>query len=105
MNIRRRTVIAGGLALASLPWMQGCATQTIGIGFLGGLTGPASDLGMAGRDGVQLAIEQANAAGGLNGHPMVLVEVDDRQQADALPAAAERQLWTARRGPASRTAS
>lgn len=91
MNIDRRTAIAGAaLALAGVPWLPGCAKRPVGIGFLGGLTGPASDLGVAGRDGVQLAIEQANAAGGLNGQPIGLVEVDDRQHADSLPMAAER---------------
>jgi branched-chain amino acid transport system substrate-binding protein len=90
MNIDRRTAIAGGLALATLPWLPGCAKRPVSIGFLGGLTGPASDLGVAGRDGVQLAIEQANAAGGLNGQPIGLVEVDDRQQADSMPVAAQR---------------
>jgi branched-chain amino acid transport system substrate-binding protein len=90
MNIDRRSTIAGVLALATLPWLPACAQRPLGIGFLGGLTGPASDLGVAGRDGVQLAIELANQAGGLNGQPLVLVEVDDRQQADSMPSAAER---------------
>jgi branched-chain amino acid transport system substrate-binding protein len=90
MNIDRRTAMAGGLALATLPWLTGCAKRPMSIGFLGGLTGPASDLGVAGRDGAQLAIEQVNLAGGVNGQPVALVEVDDRQQADSMPLAAER---------------
>jgi branched-chain amino acid transport system substrate-binding protein len=90
MNIDRRTAIAGGLALATMPWLPGCAKRPLSIGFLGGLTGPASDLGVAGRDGAQLAIEQVNLAGGLNGQAVVLVEVDDRQLADRMPLAAER---------------
>jgi branched-chain amino acid transport system substrate-binding protein len=45
--------------------LGGCGpTEPIRLGFLGGLSGRVADLGGAGRDGVQLAIEQANAGGG-----------------------------------------
>lgn len=49
------------------------------IGFAGCLTGRLSDLGTAGRNGVILAIEQVNAAGGINGHLVELIVKDDRQ--------------------------
>jgi branched-chain amino acid transport system substrate-binding protein len=47
------------------------------LGFLGGLTGRVADLGMAGRDGAMLAIEQFNSSGGLHGQPMTLLTADD----------------------------
>lgn len=53
------------------------------IGFLGGLTGRVADLGMAGRDGAMLAIEQFNSSGGLRGQPVTLLTADDRQRPDA----------------------
>ena len=55
------------------------------IGFLGGLTGPTADLGVAGRDSTLLAVEQLNQRGGLRGKPVELVAFDDRQQPKALP--------------------
>ena len=52
------------------------------IGFVGGLSGRVSDLGMAGRNGARLAVEQANIAGGVDGRPVELIVRDDAQQAD-----------------------
>ena len=67
------------LALAGLA-LLGCEPpQPIRIGFLGGLSDRASDVGEAGRNGVQLALEQRNAAGGVHGRPLELVARDDAQ--------------------------
>jgi len=76
------------VAAAVLPWagLQGCSSPPVKIGFLGGLTGPTADLGIAGRDSTLLAIEQLNARGGLRGKPVELVAFDDKQQPKALPA-------------------
>lgn len=61
----------------------GCGRQQpIKIGFVGGLTGKFSDLGMAGRDGALLAVEQANAGGGIDGRPVELIMRDDKQDPD-----------------------
>ena len=49
------------------------------IGFVGGLTGRVADLGVAGRDGVILAIEDINQSGGIAGRKVELVVRDDRQ--------------------------
>ena len=60
--------------------LAGCAkkdTTPIDIGFVAGLTGKTADLGAGGRNGVQLAIEAVNAAGGLNGRPINLILKDD----------------------------
>jgi branched-chain amino acid transport system substrate-binding protein len=57
-----------------------CSKQEpLQIGFIGGLTGRVADLGGAGRNGAQLAVEQRNAAGGINGRPVELVVRDDGQ--------------------------
>lgn len=56
--------------------------EPVKLGFLGGLSGPISDLGEAGRDAVLLAVEQANAAGGVNGRKVELLIHDDGQQAE-----------------------
>lgn len=65
----------------------GCSNkdpEPIKIGFLGGITGRFSVLGVDGRDGTLLAIEQANAAGGINGRRLELIIRDDRQDAEAV---------------------
>lgn len=49
------------------------------VGFIGGLTGRVADLGVAGRDGALLALEQRNAAGGIRGRQLTLRARDDRQ--------------------------
>lgn len=55
--------------------------EPIRLGFLGGLTGPNSDNGQAGLQGVNLAIEQFNRAGGAQGRLVELVVRDDGQNA------------------------
>lgn len=65
------------LMLAGAP---GCRRQEpIPVGFLGGLTGRVADLGIAGRDGVILAVEERNRAGGIHGRPLELRIADDAQ--------------------------
>lgn len=53
--------------------------EPVHIGFVGGLSGRVADLGVPGRNGVQLAVEQRNAAGGINGQLVELVVRDDEQ--------------------------
>jgi branched-chain amino acid transport system substrate-binding protein len=94
---RRRSLLAAGLVA---PWSMlgtGCAApEPLKLGFLGALTGRGADLGVAGRDGAMLAVEQANAQGGVQGRKLVLNEFDDRQQPDAVaglrPAIEQAQL-------------
>ena len=68
-----------GLILVLL--MCSCETERkpIEIGFVGGLTGRVAGLGIAGRDGALLAVEEVNAAGGINGRGVNLVVKDDKQ--------------------------
>lgn len=53
------------------------------IGFVGGLTGRVADLGVAGRDGVILAVEEINRSGGIVGRQVELIIKDDRQDAES----------------------
>jgi len=58
----------------------GCRNnEPIRLGFVGGLSGRVADLGVAGRNGVQLAVEQCNSAGGIAGRQVELVVRDDEQ--------------------------
>lgn len=58
---------------------SGCfSQQTYKIGFVGGLTGRYSDLGVAGRNGAVLAVEEINKAGGVHGRQVELIVRDDK---------------------------
>lgn len=62
--------------------------QTIRIGFQAPLTGPAASDGKTALQGAELAVEQINAAGGINGRKFELVVADDQTQpAQAVPLA------------------
>lgn len=79
----RPVSILFGALLAGLVVVSGCEKrEPLRIGFIGGISGRVADLGVAGRNGVQLAIEQRNAAGGINGRPVELVVRDDAQNTE-----------------------
>ena len=75
-------------ALFSLALLAGIAllqahspSEPIRLGYLGGLSGRSSDLGIDGRNGALLAVEMRNTNGGVNGRPIELVIRDDQQNA------------------------
>ena len=55
----------------------GITSDVITIGAFGPITGPAAYIGLAGRDGANLAIKEINAAGGINGRKLTMVFEDD----------------------------
>ena len=68
------------IILALLCSASACSDdKTIKIGLIAGLTGRVADLGIAGRDGVMLAVEEANSNGGVNGKYVELIIKDDKQ--------------------------
>ena len=52
--------------------------ETVKIGFLGALTGSVASYGQNTLEGMKLASEEINAAGGINGKQIVIIENDDR---------------------------
>ena len=56
---------------------QGVTADMVTIGAHGPITGPAAYIGLAGRDGMLLAIKEINAAGGVNGRRIVAIFEDD----------------------------
>jgi branched-chain amino acid transport system substrate-binding protein len=69
---------AAAVALALLALLlTGCegesdpSKQPLRLGVIVEATGPYASLGVAGRNGMQLAVEQANANGGINGRSVV----------------------------------
>lgn len=49
------------------------------LGFIGGLSGRVADLGIAGRNGALMAVEERNLAGGIGGRQVRLEIRDDKQ--------------------------
>jgi branched-chain amino acid transport system substrate-binding protein len=79
-KLTRRTFNAGALA-AGLTYANrafAADSNTIKIGTFGPLTGPAAGLGLEAKKGIEFAIQQFNAAGGLGGKKVELVAYDDR---------------------------
>ncbi len=59
--------------------LGGCAdTSPILVGFSAQLTGRQGELGVASRNGAELAVEQINARGGIDGRPIQLIVMDDQ---------------------------
>lgn len=75
-SVLKRSVLAW--AIAASPWVQ---AQDIKLGFNGDLSAsPSAQAGQAGLLGIQAAIEDINAAGGVLGRKIVLVTRDDQSQ-------------------------
>jgi branched-chain amino acid transport system substrate-binding protein len=72
----RLTRLTGAIALAACAGLA-VAADPIKIGVDGPFTGGSSSMGVSMRDGVRLAVEEINKAGGVLGRPIQLVERDD----------------------------
>lgn len=81
MNIRKLlTAAAASLLLSGTAGFaadQGVTDTEILLGEVEPLTGPPALLGVAHNLGVRLALEEANAAGGINGRKLRLIALDD----------------------------
>lgn len=66
------------LTAAALLILTACSdSEPLRIGFSGQLSGPKSDLGVQGRNGALLAVEDINARGGVAGRTLELIAEDD----------------------------
>ncbi len=66
--------------------------EPIIIGALTSLTGPFTPWGVQARDGMQLAVDEINAAGGVAGRPLRLSVVDDESNPEAGTSGIERLI-------------
>ena len=73
MNIRRHIFALTATAMLS----TGAYAADIKLGVAGPFTGGSASMGVSMRDGVRLAAKEINAAGGINGNKIILVERDD----------------------------
>ncbi|MFT5721266.1 MAG: branched-chain amino acid transport system substrate-binding protein [Motiliproteus sp.] len=71
--------------------LSGCGNSDPHVlGFIGGLSGRVADLGVAGRNGVLMAVEERNLGGGIDGRQIHLEIRDDQQdEASALAGVAD----------------
>jgi branched-chain amino acid transport system substrate-binding protein len=80
---RRHCLRLAGLLGAGLWAAAGCGERTpLRVGFIGGLSGRAADLGIGGRNGAQLGVEDLNAADGFAGRRIELLARDDEQNVE-----------------------
>lgn len=78
MTYKTRAVVAATLLGLSFSLAHTChAADPIKIGVSGPFTGGSAPMGVSMRDGVKLAVAEINAAGGVLGRPLQLIERDD----------------------------
>jgi branched-chain amino acid transport system substrate-binding protein len=75
MNFTRKTLMTAVAFAAAMTAAQ--AAEPIKIGVAGPYTGGSSSMGVSMRDGVRLAADEINKAGGVLGRQILLVERDD----------------------------
>lgn len=76
----RERVVAWLVAGALLAGAPALAQESVRIGFHAPLTGFAAADGTSALNGAELAVEQANAEGGIDGRPVELVVYDDQAE-------------------------
>ncbi|MDH5340629.1 MAG: ABC transporter substrate-binding protein, partial [Rubrivivax sp.] len=75
MSFALRTLVSS-ISLALVP-LAASAAEPIKIGVDGPFTGGSSSMGVSMRDGVRMATDEINKAGGVLGRQIQLVERDD----------------------------
>lgn len=62
--------------------MVGCSKNTIKIGYIADLSALTSQLGVDARNALLLRVDQINAQGGINGHPIEIIIKDEKGDAE-----------------------
>ena len=75
------------LAFSCTSQNQTADHATIAIGFFGDLTGPTFNFGLSAKNGVLMAADEINQAGGINGHKIDIVIEDDKGSPEEAAAA------------------
>ena len=77
----RRCLVLAALVLIALPAMAAAQGQEpLRVGVIFSLSGPVAPLGQFGKAGLDLALEEVNAAGGVNGRPLELIVLNDESK-------------------------
>ena len=84
--MKRALFVSAAFALGLAACSQG--NQTVRIGYVGPLTGDAASFGVDTLNGAKIAVDEINAAGGINGKKVELIAEDGKcNGADATAAA------------------
>lgn len=78
-------VLATGMAWAQAPAADATKAPLVNplrVGLIGPFTGPSADFGLPMHNGVRMAVDEINAAGGYLGRPLELVVKDDTARPD-----------------------
>ncbi len=85
-KIMKKTLSLVMAAILALGALAGCGEKedpnTLVIGGIGPITGPAAAYGQGVKNGAELAVEEINAAGGVNGMKLALKFEDDEHDAE-----------------------
>lgn len=71
------SILALGVSYGAVAAEPGVTENKIVIGAYGPLTGPAAFVGLGGRDGLELAVQEINEAGGIHGREIEVIFEDD----------------------------
>ena len=77
MAIKKKGIMLISL-ICALSFLLSCSKAPIKIGLMVDLTGRASELGISGRNGAEIAVEEINQNGGINGRKVTLIIKDDK---------------------------
>jgi len=80
--VKFRQILVVAIILALMAGCGGPTEDVVRIGVYASLTGATATFGQSMQNGVSLAIEEANADGGLNGIPFKLIIEDDQSKAE-----------------------
>ena len=82
MNSHQRFARISAIALAAAASLGTARAADIKIGVAEALSGPAAQYGVSIRNGFQMAADEINAAGGVNGNKIELVIEDEHGKKD-----------------------
>lgn len=86
MKLLRRTPSAIAIIIALMLILSvGCQkkpAETLKLGFIGPLTGPAASWGVAQKQGIEIAVEKINAEGGINGKKIEIIYEDSQMESN-----------------------
>ena len=77
-RMHRLLGLAAALCLAATPLATNLARADVVIGEYGSMTGAQATFGISSDDGIKLAVDECNAAGGIKGEKIKLLAYDDK---------------------------
>jgi branched-chain amino acid transport system substrate-binding protein len=92
MKFLRNILLISSAILLILSCQQKNSPETIGIGLYASITGNVATLGQGVRQGIEMRLKEANAAGGIHGKKITLFVEDDRGNPEEAQSAAAKLI-------------